>query len=89
MENLNFIYNENLWTVGHFIMWLVIGRLFLKNWFIFIFLSVGWEIIEYLIPYDIAKESWGNKISDLITNTIGFYIGNKLRNYNFTSKNNK
>ena len=29
---MDLFYNENLWTVGHFIMWMFIGRFIFKSW---------------------------------------------------------
>ncbi len=78
---MNLIYNENLWTIGHFFMWLVIGRYFLKSWLAVIILSIAWEAFEYYIPYDIAKETWVNKFTDLIANSLGFYVGLKIRKF--------
>jgi len=60
-------------------MWAFIGRFITVNWFVFIALSVGWEILELYLPYEFAIESNLNKISDLIVNTIGFWIGLRLR----------
>ena len=85
---MDIIYNENLWTIGHFFMWMFIGRYLLKSWLVVIILSVAWEAIEYYIPYEIAKEPWSNKFTDLIANFIGFYIGYRLRDY-YKSKKSK
>ncbi|MDP6334353.1 MAG: hypothetical protein QF479_06930 [Candidatus Poseidoniaceae archaeon] len=60
-------------------MWAFIGRFITVNWFVFIALSVGWEILELYLPYEFAIESNLNKISDLVVNTIGFWIGLRLR----------
>ena len=78
---MNLFYNENLWTIGHFLMWMFIGRYILKSWLAVILLSLAWEAFEYCIPYDIAKETWVNKFTDLIANSAGFYVGLKLRYY--------
>ena len=69
----------NLWSLGHFVQWFVVGRSLLTNWYLFIILSVGWELIELALPYEFAKETWDNKISDVIVNCLGFYIGMALR----------
>jgi len=69
----------NIWSLGHFIQWTFIGRFFLRNWWIFFILSIGWEILELYLPYEFVKETWDNKISDIVVNTIGFYLGNRLR----------
>tara|TARA_B110000444_G_scaffold227913_1_gene233358 strand:- start:1235 stop:1435 length:201 start_codon:yes stop_codon:yes gene_type:complete len=60
-------------------MWSFIGRFITTNWIIFFTISFGWEILELYLPYDFAIESNINKISDLIVNTIGFWIGLRLR----------
>ena len=35
----------NLWSLGHFVQWTFIGRYLLTNWWIFLALSVGWEVL--------------------------------------------
>ena len=69
----------NLWSLGHLIQWFAVGRWLFNNWYLFIFLSVGWELIELVLPYEFAKETWDNKISDIIVNCLGFYLGMALR----------
>ena len=69
----------NIWSVGHFIQWTIIGRYFLENRYLFWILSIGWEIIELGLPFEFAIESRENKLSDVIINAIGFHFGNKLR----------
>jgi len=70
----------NMWSLGHFIQWSFLGRFVLSNWYIFFMLSVGWELIELILPYEFAAEPLENKISDIIVNTLGFYLGLKLKN---------
>ena len=60
-------------------MWSFIGRFISTNWIAFLVVSVGWEVLELYLPYDFAIESNINKISDLIVNTIGFWIGIRLK----------
>ncbi|MEE3134931.1 MAG: hypothetical protein VX277_03865 [Candidatus Thermoplasmatota archaeon] len=72
----------NLWSLGHFLQWTLVGRFLLKNWYVFFILSIGWELIELILPYEFAIESWNNKISDILVNCIGFYIGVFLRKDN-------
>ena len=69
----------NLWSLGHFLQWTLVGRFLLKNWYIFFILSLGWELIELILPYEFAIESLNNKISDILVNCIGFYLGVILR----------
>ena len=69
----------NIWSLGHFVQWSIIGRFVLKNWYIFLFLSLGWELLELVLPYEFAKETWDNKISDVVVNIVAFWIGNRTR----------
>ena len=69
----------NLWSLGHFVQWSLVGRFILTNWYVFLFLSIGWEFIELVLPYEFAKETIDNKISDVIVNVAGFWIGNRVR----------
>ena len=69
----------NLWSLGHFVQWSILGRFILKNWYVFLFLSIGWEFLELVLPYEFAKESIDNKISDVVVNIAGFWIGNRIR----------
>ncbi len=69
----------NLWSLGHVIQWTLVGRFLLKNWYVFFILSIGWELLELVLPYEFTTESWSNKISDLLVNVVGFYFGIFLR----------
>ena len=69
----------NLWSLGHFVQWSIIGRFFLKNWYFLLFLSIGWVFLELLFPYEFAKETLDNKISDVFVNIAGFWLGNRIR----------
>ena len=69
----------NLWSLGHFVQWSILGRFILTNWYVFLFLSIGWEFLELVLPYEFAKETIDNKISDVIVNVAGFWVGNRIR----------
>ena len=69
----------NLWSLGHFVQWAGMGRFLLSNWYVFFALSVGWELLELYLPYEFAKETWENKISDIIVNILGFWLGKRVR----------
>jgi len=73
------MYLFNIWSLGHFIQWTFVGRFLFSNWYLFLVLSIGWELLELVLPYEFAVEAWENKISDLVVNTIGFYLGLRLR----------
>ena len=59
--------------------WFAIGRIFSMSWQVFFILSIGWEFIELALPYEFAEEPLMNKISDVLVNCCGFYLGIKLR----------
>ena len=69
----------NIWSVGHFLQWAAVGRFLLDNWYIFLILSVGWEGLELILRYEFAQETWDNKISDIVVNCLGFYLGVSIR----------
>ena len=76
----------NIWSVGHFLQWAAIGRFLLSNWYVFFLLSVGWELLELALPYEFSKETWDNKISDIMVNCLGFYLGASFREDMSTTK---
>jgi len=41
-------------------------------------LSISWEILELYLYYDWARESWANKLFDILFNFLGFYIFRKF-----------
>ena len=69
----------NLWSVGHFLQWFAVGRWLKLSWSLFLILSIGWELLELALPYEFANETWDNKISDIIVNCSGFYLGNLIK----------
>jgi hypothetical protein len=69
----------NLWSLGHFVQWAGVGRFLLSNWYVFFALSLGWELLELYLPFEFAKETWENKISDIVVNIVGFWLGNRVR----------
>jgi hypothetical protein len=38
-------------------------------------ISLSWEVTEFKLPYEFAREDWKNKTVDLISNYLGFRIG--------------
>lgn len=77
----------NIWSVGHLFLWLSAGFVF-HSWCLFIFLSVMWEVIEVVLPYDFSHESWENKVADILINSVGFVLGQLLRQW-FANSNSK
>ena len=68
-----------LWSLGHFIQWAFLGRFLFRNWYVFLLLSISWEILELFLPFEFAIETWVNKISDIFVNCLGFYFGTYFR----------
>ena len=69
----------NLWSLGHFVQWAGVGRFLLSNWYVFFALSIGWELLELYLPFEFAKETLENKMSDIFVNIVGFWLGNRVR----------
>ena len=68
----------NMYSISHFIIWSTAGRFIRTNWKLFFLLSIGWELLELILPFEFAIEDWGNKCMDLVVNTLGYYIGSRM-----------
>ncbi len=69
----------NIWSLGHFVQWGIVGYVLKIGWGSFLALSIGWEVLELYLPYEFASEEWSNKISDVFVNCGGFWLGRTLR----------
>ena len=69
----------NLYSLGHLLQWIVFGRYLIKSWSLFFLISLGWEIIELYLPFEFAKEHINNKLTDVLINCLGFYIGRNIK----------
>ena len=69
----------NYYSIIHFAIWFIYGKYFKKNWPLFLFLSLGWEIIELFLTFKFAVEIFENKISDIFINVLGYIIGNLFK----------
>ncbi len=69
----------NLYSLSHFFIWAFSGRFIPLPWALFFTLSIGWELLELVLPFTFAIETWDNKIADLFVNCIGFYLGLRLK----------
>jgi len=65
----------NTYSGIHFIQYFLLGRYLLNSWKIFFVISIGWEFLELILPYQFAVEIWANKFSDVVFNCLGFYLG--------------
>lgn len=70
----------NLYSLAHLIIWWMTARFIFRSWSLFFILSISWELLELVLPFDFAIESWINKFSDIVVNTLGFYLGLLMRN---------
>jgi len=68
----------NLWSVNHFLSGIVFAgwvfKLEFSPWLVFLIyfiLAVGWEVCEVYIG---EFEIFGNKIMDVVTGVLGFWI---------------
>ncbi len=68
----------NFYSLIHFIEYSILSMMpFIKN-IHFWSISITWEILELFIKFDWARESWLNKLCDLIFNWSGFYLIRRL-----------
>ena len=44
-------------------------------------LSIGWEILELVLPFGFAVETLDNKVGDMVVNTLAFLVGLKWRQF--------
>jgi len=67
-----------MYSISHFLIWSTAGRFIRTNWPLFFLLSIGWELLELVLPFEFAIEDWGNKGMDLVVNTLGYYLGCRM-----------
>jgi len=71
----------NYYSLIHFIEYGFLSLLkFIKTKHMWL-ISIVWEIIELFIPNDWARESWANKLCDILFNWVGFYLGRRIFYY--------
>lgn len=72
----------NHYSVIHFIIWFLLARYARISWLSFLSLSIGWELLELVLPFDFAIETIQNKIGDIIVNVLGYGSGLSLHKKN-------
>ena len=65
----------NYYSIAHFFLWLLVARWTGIHWLTFLVLSVGWEFLELVLPFEFAVETIGNKSVDILVNIVGFSLG--------------
>lgn len=69
----------NHYSIIHIIIWIFIARYTKIGWLLFLTLSIGWELLELVLPFDFAIETIQNKMGDIIVNIIGYGFGKKQK----------
>ncbi len=69
----------NYYSISHLFIWLLLGRFTRIGWATFLILSLGWELLELVLPFEFAVETIDNKLGDVIVNTLAFSAGLKWR----------
>jgi len=69
----------NLYSVAHLAIWFFVGRFTRIGWVVFVVLSLGWEVLELVLPFQFAEEWIGNKLTDVLVNVLGFFVGKYLK----------
>jgi len=69
----------NYYSISHFFIWFLAARFTKISWAAFFILSIGWELLELVLPFEFAVETIDNKLGDVIVNTVAFYLGLKWR----------
>lgn len=62
----------NLYSIVHFVEYGVLSFIKQVRLLHVLCISTVWEIIELFIVSEWARESWGNKIMDIVFNILGF-----------------
>jgi len=65
----------NFYSISHFLIWFLARRFSRMGWLLFLTLSITWELIELILPFEFAIETILNKFGDVIVNMIGFGLG--------------
>ncbi|MAG21161.1 MAG: hypothetical protein QF551_03350 [Candidatus Marinimicrobia bacterium] len=65
----------NEFTLLHLTLCFVLGRFTKIGIVPFFVLTVGWEFVELILPFQFALESFPNKIFDIAANTAGYFLG--------------
>ncbi len=68
----------NHYSLIHFVEYGILSLLPMIKTLYMWSISLGWELLELFLPYNWARESWLNKLFDLLFNWLGF---NSVRVY--------
>ena len=68
----------NLYSIVHFMEYGVLSFIKQVKLFHVLCISTVWETIELFVVSEWARESWGNKIMDIVFNILGFCLFRKV-----------
>ena len=68
----------NEYTLLHFLFWYGMGKYTDLRTDDMFAISMVWEVAEFKLPFEFAKEDWMNKTVDLISNYLGFMLGRAI-----------
>ena len=75
---------DNVWSVSHVLFYVGLGIVMPNNWTIILVFQVVWELFEDFLGYRMGLtqyiETDGKKISDIICNNAGYFLGNVIAN---------
>lgn len=70
---------DHFWTLAHFLFYFGLGIVMPNNWGLIIVLQVTWELFEDFMGYKLKQKQFietdGKKISDIIVNSSGYFVG--------------
>jgi hypothetical protein len=72
--------SDNTWDIGHFLFYFGLAYFIPNNYLLVSTLMVAWELFEDFMSYNVGKKAWletnGKKMTDMMANTGGYYLGN-------------
>ena len=72
--------SDNSWDIGHFLFYFGLAYFVPNNFLLVAILMVAWELFEDFMGFNAGKKAWietdGKKMTDMIANTSGYYLGN-------------
>ena len=69
----------NLWSVGHFCQWFLVGRFLNLSWTLFLVLSIGWELLELGYCRTNSPTKLGQQIFRHRGKLLWFLLGQSLQ----------
>jgi len=72
--------SDNIWDIGHFLFYFGLAYFIPNNYLLVSTFMVAWELFEDFMGFNVGKKAWietdGKKMTDMIANSGGYYLGN-------------